>query len=81
MLRMLEVLRQQVRQAEGRGAESSVGIIDSQSGKAADNVGRDTRGYDVGEKVAGCKALHRHRPLRPAHHGERLSRETCCGAT
>ncbi len=62
MLRMLDVLRQQVRRDKGRGAEPSVGIIDSQSVKAAENVGRDTRGYDVGEKVAGCKALHRHRP-------------------
>ncbi|MES9542871.1 hypothetical protein [Actinomadura sp. NPDC000600] len=44
MLRMLDVLWQQVRRAKGRGAESSVGIIDSQSVTAATNVGRDTRG-------------------------------------
>jgi transposase len=54
-LRMLDVLRQQVRQADGRGAEPSAGIIDSQSVKAADTVGRGTRGYDAGKKVAGRK--------------------------
>ncbi len=54
---MLDVLRQQVRRDKGRGAEPSVGIIDSQSVKAADNVGRDTRGYDVGEKGPQHRAL------------------------
>lgn len=43
-LRMLDVLRQQVRQVEGRDTEPSAGIIDSQSVKAADTVGRGTRG-------------------------------------
>jgi transposase len=54
-LRMLDMLRQQVRQVEGRDADPSAGIIDSQSVKAADTVGRDTRGYDAGKKVAGRK--------------------------
>ncbi|MFV2180021.1 IS5 family transposase [Actinomadura sp. LOL_011] len=54
-LRMLDVLRQQVRRGEGRDAEPSAGIIDSQSVKAADTVGRGTRGYDAGKKVAGRK--------------------------
>ncbi|TDC14093.1 transposase [Actinomadura bangladeshensis] len=31
------------------------GILDSQSVKAADTVGRDTRGYDAGKKVPGRK--------------------------
>jgi transposase len=54
-LRMLDMLRQQVRQVEGRDTDPSAGIIDSQSVKAADTVGRDTRGYDAGKKVAGRK--------------------------
>lgn len=54
-LRLLDVLRRQVRQGEGRDADPSAGIIDSQSVKAADTVGRDTRGYDAGKKVPGRK--------------------------
>jgi transposase len=54
-LRMLDVLRQQVRRGEGRDAEPSAGVIDSQSVEAAGTVGRDTRGYDAGKKVAGRK--------------------------
>ena len=54
-LRLLDVLRAQVRQAEGRDADPSAGIIDSQSVKAADTVGRDTRGYDAGKKINGRK--------------------------
>jgi integrase len=42
-LQMLDALRQQVRQLEGRDAEPSAGIIDSQSVKAADTVAA-TRG-------------------------------------
>lgn len=54
-LRMLDALRAQVRQAEGRTAEPPAGIIDSQSVKAADTVGRKTRGFDAGKKVNGRK--------------------------
>jgi transposase len=54
-LRLLDALRAQVRQAEGRDADPSAGIIDSQSVRAADTVGRDTRGYDAGKKVTGRK--------------------------
>jgi transposase len=53
--RMLAVLREQVRVGEGRGAQPSAGIIDSQSVKGADTVGRDTRGYDAGKKINGRK--------------------------
>jgi transposase len=42
--RLLDALRRQVRLAEGRAAEPSAGIIDSQSVKGADTVGRSTRG-------------------------------------
>jgi len=43
-LRLLDALRQQVRLADGRAAEPSAGIIDSQSVKGADTVGRSSRG-------------------------------------
>jgi transposase len=54
-LRMLDTLRQQVRQVEGRDGEPTAGIIDSQSVKGADTVGVDSRGYDAGKKVNGRK--------------------------
>src|SRR5919199_3783458 len=53
--RMLEALRAQVRLQQGRSAEPTAGIIDSQSVKGADTVGRDTRGYDAGKKINGRK--------------------------
>jgi transposase len=43
-LRMLDALRGQVRLADGRDAEPSAGIIDSQSVRGAETVGRATRG-------------------------------------
>jgi hypothetical protein len=54
-LRMLDVLRRQVRQAEGRDAQPSAGVIDFQGVMAADTAGRNTRGYDAGKQVAGRK--------------------------
>ncbi|UQU67426.1 IS5 family transposase [Couchioplanes caeruleus] len=53
--RILEELREQLRLAEGREPEPSAGVMDSQSVKAADTVGRDSRGYDAGKKVNGRK--------------------------
>ena len=53
--RILEELREQIRLVEGRDAEPSAGVIDSQSVKAADTVGKDSRGYDAGKKVNGRK--------------------------
>jgi transposase len=53
--RILEELREQVRLQEGREAQPSAGVIDSQSVKGADSVGRDSRGYDAGKKVNGRK--------------------------
>ncbi len=54
-LRLLDTLRQQIRVADGRDPEPSAGIIDSQSVKGADTVGRESRGYDAGKKVNGRK--------------------------
>lgn len=48
-------LRAKVRRAEGRDAEPTAAIIDSQSVRAAETVGADSRGWDAGKKVAGRK--------------------------
>jgi transposase len=52
---MLAALREQARVQQGRNPQSSAGIIDSQSVKGADTVGRDSRGYDAGKKINGRK--------------------------
>ena len=53
--KILPVVRAQLRVAEGRDAEPSAGLIDSQTVKGADTVGRESRGYDAGKKVNGRK--------------------------
>ncbi|WP_435126723.1 IS5 family transposase [Micromonospora tulbaghiae] len=53
--KLLAALRIKARVQQGRDPEPSAGIIDSQSVKGADTVGRDTRGYDAGKKVNGRK--------------------------
>lgn len=40
---------------EGRAAEPTAAIVDSQSPRAADTVGAGTSGWDGGKKVAGRK--------------------------
>ena len=50
-----DTLRVKIRLREGRGPKPSAGIVDSQSVKGADTVGRNTRGYDAGKKVNGRK--------------------------
>ena len=49
------MVREQLRLADGRNAEPSAALIDSQSVKGADTVGRETRGYDAGKKINGRK--------------------------
>ncbi|MBB2940572.1 hypothetical protein FB565_000276 [Actinoplanes lutulentus] len=49
--RILEELREQLRLAEGRDAQPSAGVMDSQSVKAADTVSRGSRGCDPGKKI------------------------------
>lgn len=53
--RVLDDLRDRVRLAEGRTAEPTAAIIDSQSVKAAETVARSSRGYDAGKKINGRK--------------------------
>jgi transposase len=52
---LLDELRDRVRIQEGRTAEPSAAIIDSQSVKAAETVGAASRGYDAGKKINGRK--------------------------
>jgi transposase len=52
---VLDGLRDRVRLTEGRTAAPSAAIIDSQSVRAAETVGRPTRGYDAGKKINGRK--------------------------
>jgi len=53
--RMHNGLREQVRLAEGRAADPSAAILDSQSVRAAETVARRSRGFDGGKKVNGRK--------------------------
>jgi transposase len=48
-------LRRAVRVAAGRDPEPSAGVIDSQSLRAAETVGRERRGYDGAKHVQGTK--------------------------
>jgi transposase len=47
--------RAKARRSQGRQTEPSAAIIDSQSLRAAETVGVDTRGFDAGKKTPGRK--------------------------
>jgi len=53
--RMHAELRAQCRIAAGRNPGPSAAVIDSQSVKAAETVGKASRGYDAGKKIGGRK--------------------------
>ena len=46
-------LRKRIRREMGRAPGAVATVIDSQSVKAADTVGKDSRGYDAGKKING----------------------------
>jgi hypothetical protein len=52
---LLAALRVKARVAQGREPEPSAGVLDSQSVKGADTIGRTSRGYDAGKKINGRK--------------------------
>jgi transposase len=53
--KLLATLRVKARVAQGREPEPTAGVLDSQSVKGADTVGKDSRGYDAGKKINGRK--------------------------
>ncbi|MBQ0906754.1 IS5 family transposase [Micromonospora sp. U21] len=55
--KLLATLRVKARVQQGRTSEPSAGIIDSQTVKGADTVGRDSRGYDAGKKTSDAELL------------------------
>jgi putative transposase len=55
LTRMHNGLREQVRLAEGRAAEPTAAILDSQSVRGAETVAKSSRGFDAGKKVEGRK--------------------------
>ena len=52
---MHDDLRERIRVAAGRSPRPSAAIIDSQSVKGSEMIGRARRGYDAGKKVNGTK--------------------------
>ena len=56
---LIEILADRLRRADrvagGRQPEPTAAVIDSQSLRAAETVGRDQRGYDAGKHVQGVK--------------------------
>jgi hypothetical protein len=50
---ILPVVREQLRIAEGRNPQPSAGLIDSQTVKGADTVGRESRGQNVAIGLTG----------------------------
>ena len=55
LTRLHDSLREQIRAAEGRNAQPTAALIDSQSVRAAETVARASRGYDAGKKINGRK--------------------------
>jgi transposase len=46
-----------VREAEGRSAEPTAGIVDARTVRGASTVSAETRGYDAGKKISGRKTF------------------------
>ncbi len=83
--RVHDALRDRLRDEMGRDPMASAGIIDAQSVKGADTVGRDSRGYDAGNASTGanatswwtaCTSRKRNPPnIRPPMHLQETPRE------
>jgi transposase len=69
-------LRRMAREAVGRNADPTLGIIDSQSAKTTEVAAE--RGFDAGKKGQGQKASHPRRRLRAHPRGIRHACE-CAG--
>ncbi len=52
---IVHVLRRRLRGETGREDDPSAAVMDTQSIRAADTVGHDSRGYDAGKKTPGRK--------------------------
>lgn len=55
--RIAQRLAAAVREAEGRDAEPSAGIVDARSVRGTATVCGETRGYDAGKKISGRKTF------------------------
>ncbi|MGW3897679.1 transposase [Micromonospora profundi] len=53
--KILATLRVKARVQQDREPQPSAGVVDAQSVKGVDTVGRDSRGHDAGTKVNGRK--------------------------
>jgi transposase len=53
--KILDILRRWLRRAQGRAGEPSAAVLDTQSVKGADTVGRESRGCDANKKINGRK--------------------------
>jgi transposase len=55
LTRIHNTLREQVRQVQGRNRQPSAALVDSQTVRGAETVGRSSRGYDAGKRSNGRK--------------------------
>jgi transposase len=55
LTRLHNALRERVRRTQGRNADPSAAIADSQSVRAAETVAATSRGFDAGKKINGRK--------------------------
>jgi transposase len=71
-LELIRRLREMLRQHQGRAAQPSACIVDSQIVKCADTVGKKTSGYHGGKKITGRgrRETAADQAVRPVQHPE-----------